>query len=63
VKAAVHDLLEEESSWVRDPEFYQSFGERVESLRRELVGLLRSLKGRTASGSRCMEHLPREAHC
>ena len=44
VKASVHDLLEEEATWVRDPEFYQSFGERVESLRRELVGLLNSLK-------------------
>lgn len=44
VKPSVHDLLEEEATWVRDPEFYQSFGERVESLRRELVGLLNSLK-------------------
>ena len=44
VKSTVHDLLEEEAAWVRDPEFYQSFGERVEALRRDLVGLLRSLK-------------------
>lgn len=44
VKPAVHDLLDEESEWVRNAEFYRSFGDRVEELRRELVGLLQSLK-------------------
>ena len=44
VQPAVHDLLDEESEWVRNPEFYQSFGERVDSLRQELTGLLRALK-------------------
>jgi SAM-dependent methyltransferase len=44
ISCAVHDLLDEEAEWVRDPEFYQSFGERVEALRNELVGLLHTLK-------------------
>lgn len=44
ISGAVHDLLDEEAEWVRDPEFYQSFGERVEALRNELVGLLHTLK-------------------
>lgn len=44
VQSAVYDLLEEESEWVRDPDFYQSFGERVETLRHELIGLLQTLK-------------------
>jgi hypothetical protein len=40
----VHELLDEETDWVRDPDFYLSFGERVEALRQELVGLLQALK-------------------
>ena len=44
VQPSVVQLLEEESTWVRDARFYESFGERVESLRRDLVGLLDSLK-------------------
>ena len=49
VQPAVHDLLDEESEWVRSTGFYQSFGERVESLRHELIGLLTELK---AGGNR-----------
>lgn len=44
VTPAVRQLLAEESQWVRDPEFYQSFGESVDKLRLELVGLLHKLK-------------------
>ena len=44
VQPSVVRLLSEESTWVRDARFYESFGERVESLRQELVGLLDSLK-------------------
>ena len=44
VKPSVHALLDEEAEWVRDAEFYQSFGERVEALRHELVELLQTLK-------------------
>lgn len=66
VQPAVHDLLAEEATWVRNPEFYQSFGERVEALRQELVGLLQSLKsqgkriavyGASAKGSTLLNYI------
>lgn len=41
---AVQRLLEEESGWVRNEEFYRGFGQRVEKLRGELLALLRQLK-------------------
>ena len=44
IQSSVEQLLREESSWVRDADGYRSFGERVESLRHQLVGLLKSLK-------------------
>lgn len=44
VQPSVLHLLAEESAWVRDARSYDSFGERVETLRRDLVGLLGSLK-------------------
>ena len=44
IQSSVEQLLREESSWVRDADCYRSFGERVESLRHQLVGLLKSLK-------------------
>lgn len=41
----VAKLLEEEAAWGVDrPAFYQGFGKRVESLRRELLALLKKLK-------------------
>jgi len=49
VKQGVYELLDEEAAWVRNPEFYSSFGERVESLGQELVSLLHTLK---ANGNR-----------
>lgn len=44
VQDSVSDLLREESAWVRSAKLYDSFGTRVESLRRDLVGLLDRLK-------------------
>lgn len=44
VSEAVHTLFDEEADWVRNPDFYHGFGERVESLRGELLNLLTSLK-------------------
>lgn len=44
IQPAVKKLLLEESGWVRDVQSYESFGERVETLRRELVSLLDRLK-------------------
>ena len=42
---AVSALLEEEQAWgVRNVEHYRTFGARVESLRRELLALLREVK-------------------
>ena len=37
-------LLEEESHWAMDPAFYQTFGDKVERLRSDLLALLRRLK-------------------
>ena len=43
-------LLEDEASWgVAQPAFYQHFGKKVESLRGELVGLLKKLKSEGSS--------------
>lgn len=65
IQPAVRDLLAEEQAWVRNREFYQTFGERVERLRHELVGLLQSLKadgkriavyGASAKGSTLMNY-------
>ncbi|HRX80929.1 MAG TPA: class I SAM-dependent methyltransferase, partial [Pirellulaceae bacterium] len=42
---AVSELLNEESSWVADPDVYRSFGNRVSQLRVELLALLQQLKG------------------
>jgi SAM-dependent methyltransferase len=45
VKQPVKDLFEEEEGWgVNDVSFYQTFGERVEELRENLLKLLRELK-------------------
>ena len=44
VQPSVSQLIAEESTWVLDVQSYDSFGARVETLRRELVGLLDSLK-------------------
>ena len=43
-ESSVLQLLEEESTWVRDSGFYTSFSNKVERLRAELVALLRKLK-------------------
>ena len=37
-------LFQEESTWVRDTSYYDSFGERVETLRQDLYSLLDSLR-------------------
>jgi hypothetical protein len=44
--AAVKVLLDEESAWVDDFDFYQQFGQRVEFLKTELVSLLQQVKDR-----------------
>lgn len=44
VGESVRNLLSEESSWVDAEASYRDFGLRVEALRRELAGLLASLK-------------------
>lgn len=44
VQPSVTELLRQESTWVRDADYYRSFGEKVESLRGQLVGLLQSIK-------------------
>lgn len=44
VQASVEQLLRQESVWVRDEAYYKSFGDKVESLRNQLVGLLQSIK-------------------
>lgn len=41
---SVTELLAEEKGWVLDRDFYQGFEHKVETLRRNLVELLRSLK-------------------
>jgi len=41
---AVQRLLEDESAWVRNAEFYRGFGQRVDKLRGELLTLLKQLK-------------------
>ena len=43
---SVTELLAEEKDWVLDRDFYQGFEQKVETLRRDLVELLRSLKAR-----------------
>lgn len=46
----VETILEEEASWgVKDPAFYQDFGEGVEKLRRDLTSLLRRIKSQGKS--------------
>lgn len=42
--SAVDSLLEEEIAWVGNEAFYREFGKKVQSLRTELVTLLRKLK-------------------
>ena len=42
--AVVDEMLAEEVAWVRNDEFYRGFGEGVEQLRRDLVGMLSGLK-------------------
>lgn len=44
VEPTVRELLDYESEWVRNPSQYLAFRDRIESLRRELSGLLLSLK-------------------
>ena len=44
VQPAVTELLRVESEWVRNADFYRSFGDKVDSLRQQLVGLLTQLK-------------------
>lgn len=44
IQPAVEQLLQQESTWVRDDAYYQSFGDRVEGLRTQLVKLLHSIK-------------------
>ena len=44
VRPIVAALMREESTWVRDVRSYSSFGSWVETLRRDLVGLLDTLK-------------------
>ncbi len=46
VKSAVTDLLHQEASWVFDTGTYETFGRRVEELRRDLVGLLDLIKSK-----------------
>ena len=41
---AVRTLLADESNWANSESHYLNFGQRVEQLRRELTGLLRTLK-------------------
>jgi SAM-dependent methyltransferase len=43
-RPSVERLLEEERGWVLDAEFYGRFSGRVESLGRELIGLLQALR-------------------
>lgn len=43
-KRAVAEVLDEESGWVLNRDHYQSFEDKVEKLRRDLIELLRSLK-------------------
>ena len=50
VQPIVHSMLEEERAWgVASEEFYQGFGQKVATLRRDLLSLLNNLKG---SGNR-----------
>ena len=44
VQPSVLRLLNEESTWVRDAKSYETFGNRVEALRSDLISLLDSLK-------------------
>ena len=44
VQPSVLRLLNEESAWVRDAKSYETFGNRVEALRSDLITLLDSLK-------------------
>ncbi|HIH36850.1 MAG TPA: methyltransferase domain-containing protein, partial [Methanocellales archaeon] len=46
----VENILEEETTWgVKDPAFYQDFGEGVEKLRQDLTSLLRRIKSQGKS--------------
>ena len=42
---SVLQMLEEESHWAMDATFYQTFGDKVARLRRDLLALLKDLKG------------------
>lgn len=62
---AVQELLNEESDWVSNQDFYRRFGNQVETLRAELLALLRLLKaenqriavyGASAKGSTLMNY-------
>lgn len=44
VESTVRDLMDQELTWVRSPAQYMAFGERIQSLRQELAGLLQSLQ-------------------
>jgi hypothetical protein len=44
IEASVRDLMDQELTWVRNPAQYMAFGERIQSLRQELAGLLQSLQ-------------------
>lgn len=44
VQASVERILRQESTWVRDGAYYKSFESKVESLRRQLIDLLQTIK-------------------
>jgi hypothetical protein len=47
VQPTVHSMLEEERAWgVASEEFYRGFGQKVETLRRDLLALLNNLKAK-----------------
>jgi SAM-dependent methyltransferase len=47
VQPTVHSMLEEERAWgVASEEFYRGFGQKVETLRRDLLSLLNNLKAK-----------------
>lgn len=71
VSPAVQQLLLEEAGWVSDAAFYGTFRDRVERLRRELIGLIAQLKsegrriavyGASAKGSTLLNYFGIDAH-
>lgn len=44
VQPSVEQVLRQEATWVRDAEYYKTFGNKVESLRQQLIDLLKSIK-------------------